>query len=108
MTPPKPETLEKYGLTAEEWIALAEAQGNACAVCRKPPTTGRLCVDHEHTPKYKKLPPEERKKRVRGLLCFFCNKYYVGRAITIEKSRNVTRYLETYATRRGFIRDQAA
>ena len=94
---PKPKTLARYGLTLEAWRAILDRQGGVCAVCRRVPTSGRLCVDHEHVKGWKKKPPEERAKAVRGLLCFFCNHYYVGRAITVAKSRNVTAYLERYA-----------
>jgi hypothetical protein len=96
---PKPKTLAKYGLTLEDWRAILDGQGGVCFVCQKAPTSGRLCVDHEHRPGWKKKPPEERKKAVRGLLCFFCNHYYVGRAITVEKARNVVAYLVRHAQR---------
>lgn len=71
-----------------------------CFVCGKMPKTGRLCIDHEHVKGWKKMPPEERKLYVRGLLCWFCNHTYVGRAITIEKSKRVTQYLEGYEARK--------
>jgi hypothetical protein len=93
---PKPATLRKYGLTAREWRAILKEQGGGCAVCRKVPKSGRLCVDHEHVPGWKRMKPEQRKKYVRGILCFFCNHYYMGRAITVKKARNVYRYLLKY------------
>ena len=97
---PSATTLKKYGLTADDWQALAEKQAGACFVCQKVPSSGRLCVDHEHVRAYKKLPPEVRKLYVRGLLCFFCNLHYCGRAITVKKSLRVTEYLQAYAARR--------
>lgn len=97
---PKPATLRRYGLSLEDWLAILAAQGGACAVCEKVPTTGRLCVDHEHVRGWKKMPPEQRKQYVRGLLCFFCNHYYVGRAITVQKAANVLAYLQAYGARR--------
>lgn len=96
MNPPKPITLKKYGLTAEEWLAILQDQGGVCAVCSKYPKSGRLVVDHEHTPKWKKLKPELRKTYVRGILCWWCNKNYVGRSITLQKAKNVVRYLEQH------------
>jgi hypothetical protein len=99
MTPPKPETLKRYGLTADDWLAILERQGGVCAVCAKEPSTGRLCVDHDHVKGWKKMPADRRKQYVRGLLCWFCNHAYVGRAITVEKSRRVTAYLEAYRSR---------
>jgi hypothetical protein len=111
---PSEATLKKYGLPESEWRAILERQGGVCAVCHqepKPPKAhpergGRLCIDHEHvyvatpgkktkTP-WKKLPPEQRRLYVRGLLCWTCNTTYVGRGITITRSRNVTKYLERY------------
>ena len=101
---PSEVTLKKYGLSPSEWNAILERQGGVCAICRKEPSApklhpergGRLCTDHEHVKGFKKMPPEQRKKFVRGLLCYFCNHYYVGRGITVFKSQNVTAYLERY------------
>lgn len=100
---PKPETLEKYGLSETDWLAILERQGGVCAVCKRPPTTGRLCVDHDHVKGFKAMPPEKRRLYTRGLLCFFCNKFYVGRAITPQKARNVVAYLEAYEQRKAAI-----
>lgn len=60
----------RYGITLDEYDAMAEAQGGVCAVCGRPPTakntrahwSGKLCVDHCHDT-----------NRVRGLLCNDCN-----------------------------------
>ncbi len=98
MNPSSAKTLSKYGLSAMDWVEIWRKQEGKCAVCRKVPN-GRLCIDHDHVRDYKKLPPEKRKLRIRGLLCWFCNEHYVGRAITIQKSRNVTEYLEAYQDR---------
>lgn len=98
---PKPATLRRYGLTKQEWLDLLQAQGGACAVCRKVPPNGRLCTDHEHVKGWKKMKPHLRKLYVRGMLCFFCNHYYVGRAISVEKARNVLGFLETYERRKA-------
>lgn len=60
----------KYGVTPEEYDAMAEAQGQVCAICRNPETRinpkthapQALAVDHCH-----------KSKKVRGLLCWQCN-----------------------------------
>lgn len=56
--------LRDYGLERDEYYALLERQGHVCAICRKPDATtkGILSVDHCHET-----------KRVRGLLCHYCN-----------------------------------
>jgi hypothetical protein len=94
---PSKATLKKYGLTPESWAALADRQGRVCFVCRKLPKTGRLHIDHLHVKNWKKLPDEQRAATCRGLLCHWCNRSYVGRCITAEKSRRVTEYLERFA-----------
>jgi hypothetical protein len=54
----------KYGLTANQFIALNEAQGGLCKLCSAFPTGRRkhLSVDHDH-----------KTGKVRGLLCNNCN-----------------------------------
>lgn len=96
---PSKATLSKYGLSEPEWLVIAEKQKGACYICEKEPSTGRLCIDHEHVKGWKKMPPEKRKLYVRGLLCWVCNHYYVGRGISIFKAKNVVKYLEEYDTR---------
>lgn len=53
----------KYGLTIDDYVAMAEAQDGLCAICACPEPNGRLCVDHDHET-----------GAVRGLLCHQCNK----------------------------------
>lgn len=51
--------VQKYGITAEQYDALYEAQGGVCAICRRANgKTKRLAVDHDHET-----------GEVRGLLC---------------------------------------
>lgn len=52
------------GLTANEYRAMYQFQGETCAICRRATgKTRRLAVDHDH-----------QTGRVRGLLCRPCNK----------------------------------
>jgi hypothetical protein len=52
-----------YRLTPEEYAKIEAFQSGVCAACGKPPERVRLAVDHEH-----------RTGRVRGLLCWVCNR----------------------------------
>lgn len=60
--------LDKYGLTLGQYEAMLRRQKGVCAVCERPPKKKPLNVDHDHET-----------ERVRGLLCFMCNKKIVGR-----------------------------
>jgi hypothetical protein len=54
----------RYDIEIAEYKALAEAQGNACAICRTvAEDTWNMQVDHCHVT-----------GKVRGLLCHKCNK----------------------------------
>lgn len=99
MNLPTKATLQKYGLTLDDWKELYNLQGGLCPICERP-LEKRTCVDHAHVKGWKKMDPEKRKLYVRGLLHWFCNHYYVGRSITVQKSRNVTSYLERFEKRK--------
>lgn len=98
---PSPATLKKYGLSEEDWRAILDSQGGVCAICGLVPKTERFVTDHHHEKGWKKKPPEERKKAVRGICCWWCNATYLGRGITVEKAKNVVKYLERYEQRRA-------
>lgn len=97
--PPSKATLKRYGLTLEEWLAILERQGGVCAVCKKIPPNQRLCTDHLHVPKWKKLPPEKRKLYVRGLLCAYCNLRLLRKGWTLEKLENAVDYVKLFEQR---------
>lgn len=64
-----------YGITAEQYAALLEAQGGRCALCQV--ATGaskKLAVDHDHHCTEGHDPKTGCPKCVRGLLCSNCNK----------------------------------
>jgi len=97
---PTKQTLARYGLGIEDWLAMANNQNHRCFICENEPTKGRLCIDHEHVKGWKLMPPEQRKMYVRGLLCWTCNHFYVGRGISIPRAENVVKYLKGYLIRR--------
>lgn len=65
---------------------LIEKHGDKCAMCKKPSSAfkKRLSVDHNHS-----------SGKIRGLLCYRCNKFKVGRQ-TIESCGDVLKYLLEY------------
>lgn len=71
-TAPGKATLKKYGLTEEQYLAMGRALKWRCAICKRKPKKLRLNIDHQHS-------KEHKEKWVRGLLCFRCNKFLVGR-----------------------------
>lgn len=54
--------IQAHGLTWDDYLAMFEAQGHACAICRRPHTEISLGIDHSHAT-----------GKVRGLLCRGCN-----------------------------------
>jgi hypothetical protein len=89
-------TLAKYGLTAQDFKIMLYNQGGVCGICKKESTSGRLNVDHEHIKGWKKLPPEERKKYCRGLLCYICNNRLMTKGVTEEKLLSAVYYMQRY------------
>jgi len=60
-----------------------QAQGGVCGICKRPPKPGKnLHIDHDH-----------KTGRPRGLLCYRCNKFMVGRH-TFETIAPVYEYLK--------------
>jgi hypothetical protein len=92
-------TLRRYGLSIEEWRAMATAQDHVCYICNRLPPSNRLCIDHAHIPKWKKLPPEKRKLYVRGLLCSYCNLRLLPKGMTLSKAKSIVTYLEAFKSR---------
>lgn len=56
--------IQNYGVTLEQYDAMAALQNNQCAICGGGPngSHSRLVVDHDH-----------KTNQVRGLLCAMCN-----------------------------------
>ena len=95
---PSKATLKRYGLSMKEWKAILRTQGGVCPICENFPKSGRFVTDHEHVPKWKSKKPEERKKYVRGITCWFCNRYLLVRGMSVLKAKNIIKYLEKYVT----------
>ena len=83
--------LKRYGLTQEGFDKLLEAQGYACAMCRKAFEDGQaVCIDHDHAC----CPNEKRScgRCLRGLLCMSCN---TALGIIERKYEMARAYLDT-------------
>ncbi len=78
--------LNLYGITYKTYVKMLEKQSHKCAICENPPKTKSLNVDHLHKKDSKKKQIKGDKSLVRGLLCFFCNKYVMG---AIERRTSV-------------------
>ena len=98
ITVPTQATLDKYGLSAEEWLQLLANQGWVCPICGK--DKNRWNTDHEHVAGWAKMEPEQRKRYVRGVLCWFCNHKVVSNLRDSEQVQRVADYLRAYELRR--------
>lgn len=94
-------TLKKYGIGYLEFSMMWNRQGGVCAICKRLPKSGKLCIDHEHVKGFKKFPLEKKRKFVRGLICYQCNRFVVGRWGTLPKLQNAVEYLESYEARKA-------
>lgn len=65
-----------FGISLVEYNLMLDKQNQCCAICNKHKDSFRtaLCVDHLHIENYEELPPTEKKKYIRGLLCDTCNR----------------------------------
>ena len=93
---PSKQTIKKYGLSLKEWNDMADSQNHVCYICLKLPPSNILCVDHVHVKKFRKMPAEEKKKYVRGLLCRYCNLRVASKAINLEKAKRLVSYLQAF------------
>lgn len=63
--------MDNFGLTPEQYDEILKEQGGGCGICRRPPKPNkRLAVDHRHE--------NGRSGPVTGLLCYVCNKRFLG------------------------------
>ena len=96
---PIQKTLNRYGITRRDWLYLLHIQGWKCGCCRKPRQLWN--IDHEHVPRWSRLPPEERRKYVRGILCWRCNKTVVGSRLSAADGKAIYQYLKAYELRKS-------
>ena len=75
---------KKYGITPEQYQKMFERQSGVCAICGRPPKKRKLAVEHAH----------DSSKRVRGLCCWYCNHFLIGKN-TLETIPKVFAYLKS-------------
>lgn len=67
---PSQQTLDRYGLSLQEWLDMAQQQDQKCFVCQKYPRNGRICVDHLHVKRLEENATR-REKEVRSWSSLF-------------------------------------
>jgi hypothetical protein len=97
---PQPSTFKRYGITEAHWLGLLASQGGVCPICARVPPSGKMAVDHEHVPKWKRLAPAERARFVRGVVCVWCNRWALHYSMSAVKAKRVAAYLADYQDRR--------
>lgn len=93
---PTRSTLRRYGMTAVEWVRIVRGQGGVCPICKRFPKSGRFVTDHQHVRGWKKMRPEDRRRYVRGIVCFLCNGKCLSKWTTKERAQAVVDYLTAY------------
>ena len=79
----------KYGITEAIYFEMVEHGEGGCWICKRKPLPGKaLNVDHQHLTKIERKAGRKFGK-VRGLLCWFCNRYVVGKS----KEADAPRYI---------------
>jgi hypothetical protein len=61
-----------YGIGYDAFLTQLDSQGRVCMICKRGGDI-RLCQDHIHVKGFKKMEPKEKRKYLRGILCFMCN-----------------------------------
>ena len=72
-----------FNISIEEYDRVFEFQGGLCAICRQPPKSARLAVDHCH-----------KTGLIRGLLCPWCNRAIALFRDNLERFENAVAYFK--------------
>lgn len=75
-----------YGLTIDQYNEILSSQGGGCAICGKTPEQEKrnLAVDHDH-----------KNLSIRGLLCGWCNRHFIGHHRDPDLFKKAGEYLST-------------
>jgi hypothetical protein len=82
------EIVQKYGITEDQYQQIRELQRGVCAICERHQRYRRLSVDHCH-----------KTKKVRGLLCNWCNRSLGRYGDSPIRLRKAAEYLETFESK---------
>lgn len=74
--------MRKWGLSSTQYDEILESQNYVCAICLTNPDSKSLAVDHDHIT-----------GRIRGLLCYRCNHFLVGRHRDPDLVQRIADYL---------------
>jgi Recombination endonuclease VII len=83
----------RYRLTPDQYDAMLLSQGGTCQICKQPPTSKRLSVDHDHACCSGEISCG---KCVRGLLCDKCNWWLGLMEDDLEMLVSAESYLRRY------------
>lgn len=72
----------EYGISMDEYESMFQVQKGVCAICGRPPKKKALSVDHDH-----------QTGRVRGLLCWPCNRFLGHMKDDADLLRHMISYL---------------
>lgn len=96
---PTPVTLRKYGLSLNDWKEILARQGYRCPICKRF-LEKRTNIDHMHVTGWRRMSAERRKLYVRGITCWYDNKVFLAKGITLPKIKNLEDYLSDFEKRR--------
>jgi len=92
--------IKTYGITSIEYDTMFSSQKGGCFICHKSPKKNKLAVDHLHAKGERKRNPREIRGRVRGLLCWGCNRGLGYFRDDITRLRRAADYLEQWPAQR--------
>ncbi len=99
MKVPSSKTLAKYGMTADDFTAMFQAQKGKCAVCYGDLAGKQMFIDHEHRAGFSTMTAEKKRMQVRGILDYSCNRFRVCRNNYLT-AQAVLAYLEQHEDRK--------
>ncbi len=80
--------ISKYGITEAQYLAQLKKQNDSCALCRKHKSNFSYSLHQDH---------DHKTGLNRGIVCYYCNKFRIGRH-NLESAEALYAYMvEFYA-----------